>query len=261
MNNTQLKTYPYKREAIRATLMTLLSDDHIRTVSPTTRRLVERNLKAGWCQALAPPPSNDSEVVEQAQIAKEMSTLALKSPTSLVREDEMRPNSAHSTMSVNAVADADLPHLGRFRASNGSLKELSSGLRSPIIQECEAEHLPEGEFPTMQDHTSETDSQPPPNQHHRVRRISRGFGDSLASSVSGLSLINRKGKMPPPRPPKSRKSVKAAHGQLDNPEASAEEIIEASPLPSVKARFRRAPPPTPSQSKRAGKAEVEESSQ
>ena len=256
MNNTQLKTYPYKRDAIRATLLSLLSDDHIRNVSPTTRRLVERNLKADWCQALSPPPANDSEVEEEAKVAKEMSILALKSPsTSLLQGDDIRPSSAHSTMTVNAVADADLPHLRRNRNSKGSLKETEVG-------QTAAKELPimlEKDFAPASGpgHGPDSGSILPSHNQIRERRPSRGPGDLLGSSVSALSLIGRKGRrVPPPRPPKTNKSLKGSQSQpATPPDTSAEELTEANPLPSIRARDRRAPPPTPSRSKRRAEAE------
>ncbi len=115
MNNTQLRMYPYKRPAIRVTLLALLSDDHIRHVSPTTKRLVERNLKADWCAALSPAPADTEQLGAEARLAKEMSAMALKGPAAELRIEEARvPTAAGSTLSVNAVADSDLPHLRKL---------------------------------------------------------------------------------------------------------------------------------------------------
>lgn len=52
LTNTQLCTYPYKRPQIRRLLDGLLSHGHLRDISPTTRRLVERCLRAEWCVEL-----------------------------------------------------------------------------------------------------------------------------------------------------------------------------------------------------------------
>ncbi|KAL9934650.1 hypothetical protein V8E36_006425 [Tilletia maclaganii] len=52
LTNTQLCTTPYKRPQIRRLLLSLISLDHIRDVSATTKRLVERCLRAEWCVAL-----------------------------------------------------------------------------------------------------------------------------------------------------------------------------------------------------------------
>ncbi|KAJ1586119.1 hypothetical protein NDA12_005040 [Ustilago hordei] len=52
LTNTQLCTYPYKRPQIRHLLDALLAHAHLRDISPTTRRLVDRCLRAEWCVEL-----------------------------------------------------------------------------------------------------------------------------------------------------------------------------------------------------------------
>ncbi|KAJ1034612.1 hypothetical protein NDA18_001468 [Ustilago nuda] len=52
LTNTQLCTYPYKRPQIRRLLDALLAHAHLRDISPTTRRLVDRCLRAEWCVEL-----------------------------------------------------------------------------------------------------------------------------------------------------------------------------------------------------------------
>ncbi|GAA6037341.1 hypothetical protein JCM8097_008520 [Rhodosporidiobolus ruineniae] len=52
LTNTQLRTYPYKRPQLRRVLESLIAPSSYRDVDPTTRRLVERNLRGSWCQGL-----------------------------------------------------------------------------------------------------------------------------------------------------------------------------------------------------------------
>ncbi len=52
LTNTQLCTYAYKRPQIRRLLNGLLAHAHLRDISTTTRRLVERCLRAEWCVEL-----------------------------------------------------------------------------------------------------------------------------------------------------------------------------------------------------------------
>jgi hypothetical protein len=52
LTSTQLLTHPYKRSEVRRLLLGLLSHAHLRDISATTRRLVERCLKAEWCVEL-----------------------------------------------------------------------------------------------------------------------------------------------------------------------------------------------------------------
>ncbi|GAA5999166.1 Ldb17p [Rhodotorula paludigena] len=52
MTNTQLRQYPYKRPELRRVLENLIAVSFYRDCDPTTRRLVERNLRGSWCQGL-----------------------------------------------------------------------------------------------------------------------------------------------------------------------------------------------------------------
>ena len=52
LTNTQLCTYPYKRPQIRRLLNGLVAHGHLRDISTTTRRLVDRCLRAEWCVEL-----------------------------------------------------------------------------------------------------------------------------------------------------------------------------------------------------------------
>ena len=151
MANTQLRTYPYKREAIRACLLSLLSDDHIRTVSPTTRRLVERNLKADWCAVLSPAPQDQKVIDAEAKLAQQISAIALQDPVTshatneggspkVISESPTEMKSmflragngvgpAESTLSVFEVADADQPRsfLPFRRRKRSSVSEHTAG--------------------------------------------------------------------------------------------------------------------------------------
>ncbi|GAA5989997.1 hypothetical protein JCM11641_000579 [Rhodosporidiobolus odoratus] len=52
LTNTQLRQHPHKRPQLRRVLESLIAPSHYREVDPTTRRLVERNLRGSWCQGL-----------------------------------------------------------------------------------------------------------------------------------------------------------------------------------------------------------------
>lgn len=193
MTNTQLRAYPYKRAQIRATLLSLLSDDHIRNVSPTTKRLVERNLKAEWCAALSPAPTNDKEVEMEAQIAKHMSALALKDPTTMhLRPDDANSvHSVHSTLSVNAVAAADVP-LKKPRHKNSL----------PRLHEVPVGHSRSVENPHVHGHGHSTVEMPVYHRH----TSSQSNDGSAASPTSpkapsdGGQPLERKHRTPPSIP-------------------------------------------------------------
>lgn len=58
LTNTQLLTYPYKRLEIRKLLLSLVSHSHLRDISATTKRLVDRCLNAQWCLDLDRKPGD-----------------------------------------------------------------------------------------------------------------------------------------------------------------------------------------------------------
>ncbi len=51
LTNTQLRSQPYKRPQIRLVLLSLIANEHIRDINPTTKRLVQRCLDADWNEA------------------------------------------------------------------------------------------------------------------------------------------------------------------------------------------------------------------
>lgn len=89
LTNTQLRHYPYKRQELRECLESLLAGAQYRDVDPTTRRLVERNLRGTWCQGLR---NNDT---------------AATSPTTAAGVTRDGGQGGASTLSVDAVAIAE----------------------------------------------------------------------------------------------------------------------------------------------------------
>ena len=262
MTNTQLRAYPYKRAQIRATLLSLLSDDHIRPVSPTTKRLVERNLKADWCVALSPAPSNDTEVEAEARLAKHMSTIALQEPAvqHLRLEDS---NPMNSTLSVNAVAAADLPFKGSTRVKSPTNSVTSSHAPSPTHKE---HHV--GHSHSRENHRIHGVGHEAVKILTHERKTSSHSRDSksngLTNEADGLPM--KKHRVPPPRPPKKSATqslpatpppepdvpftplsatVSDSVADLDCQSVPDESENGEEAVHPIKTRFRRAPPPTP----------------
>lgn len=88
LTNTQLRQHAYKRPELRRCLESLVAQSHYRACDPTTRRLVERNLRASWCQTLR---SADAAAAAAAALAGLGMAGGSKSATG-------------STLSVDAVA-------------------------------------------------------------------------------------------------------------------------------------------------------------
>lgn len=55
LTQTQLRSYPYKREEIRDVLLSHLKYAHLQDINATTKRLVIRNLESEWCLELEKP--------------------------------------------------------------------------------------------------------------------------------------------------------------------------------------------------------------
>lgn len=263
MTNTQLRAYPYKRAQIRATLLSLLSDEHIRPVSPTTKRLVERNLKADWCVALSPAPSNDMEVEAEAQLAKHMSTIALQEPAvQHLRAEDVNP--MNSTLSVNAVAAADLPFKKPTRITSPTHHSTSPTRlpTSPTHKEHHVGHSHSRENSRIHGHGHEAVHMP--RYERKISSHSRDSKSEGLPSDAESPPVRVKHRIPPPRPPKkgATQSLPATpppepdlplqpHSATVLAEDSDARSINSNPATEedvvhpIKTRFRRAPPPTP----------------
>ncbi|KIO24103.1 hypothetical protein M407DRAFT_26461 [Tulasnella calospora MUT 4182] len=123
VTNTQLKAHPYKRLQIRNVLQSLVAHAHIRDVSQTTRRLVDRCLKAPWCVAL------DAELValkgNQCETRSVDSGVNAKSKSSFVPGDD--PKAASTTKTLHKSASMTFAQSGS--GSGGGATGLS---RTPL---------------------------------------------------------------------------------------------------------------------------------
>ncbi|KAL8287609.1 hypothetical protein RQP46_003467 [Phenoliferia psychrophenolica] len=61
LTNTQLRHHPYKRPHLRRVLLSLISNSNYKSIDPTTRRLVERNLRGTWCEGLTDDSVGEGE--------------------------------------------------------------------------------------------------------------------------------------------------------------------------------------------------------
>lgn len=62
LTNTQLRHHPYKRPLLRRVLLSLISNSNYQSTDPTTRRLVERNLRGTWCEGLTDDSVGEGEL-------------------------------------------------------------------------------------------------------------------------------------------------------------------------------------------------------
>lgn len=129
LTNTQLRQHPYKRPQLRKVLRQLVSESHYRACDPTTRRLVERNLRGSWCESLSDdltgddsgrraPPRQGSSNSENEQGYGWSSGIGGASSAAVGRHKEARG----SSWSIDAVAQAE-------EAASGSGSASASGAR------------------------------------------------------------------------------------------------------------------------------------
>ncbi|KAM0790136.1 hypothetical protein ACM66B_005459 [Microbotryomycetes sp. NB124-2] len=105
LTNTQLRYHPYKRPQLRRLLRSLIADSHYRRCDPTTKRLVERNLRGSWCEGLG---SDDSDCSVPGR--KDSVSSLLNSPPPPTAGDLLRnriQEGAASSLSIDAVAQAE----------------------------------------------------------------------------------------------------------------------------------------------------------
>lgn len=62
LTNTQLRNHPYKRPLLRRVLTSLISNSNYSQTDPTTRRLVERNLRGSWSEGLTDTSVGEGEL-------------------------------------------------------------------------------------------------------------------------------------------------------------------------------------------------------
>ncbi|CAD6890148.1 unnamed protein product [Tilletia controversa] len=127
LTNTQLCTVPYKRPQIRRLLLALVSQEHIRDVSATTKRLVDRCLRAEWCVALdeltqgTPQAGLPPTIIAQSSVPVRPTSAAQRTP--------------HAGLPTPPIAQSSVPvrptSAGHLRANNISLQPMSAQTLAP----------------------------------------------------------------------------------------------------------------------------------
>ncbi|KAI0649712.1 hypothetical protein C8Q79DRAFT_1006058 [Trametes meyenii] len=175
LTKTQLRDMPYKRPQIVRTLESLVENESIRDIDPTTKRLVTRCLSGDWCvQFRKTNPAN----AEQRKFS--------------MWEDDVRRGQSPG---LDAVSSAPAPHsAGPITGSGGASAQLErmGSLRGKHGKASRsAEHLP---LPTTSStsrtnhapHHTRTDEQPPYKVSSRAvpppsPGLRHGSGDSASS--------------------------------------------------------------------------------
>ncbi|KAI0372566.1 hypothetical protein BV20DRAFT_79262 [Pilatotrama ljubarskyi] len=145
LTKTQLRTMPYKRPQIVRALESLIENESIRDIDPTTKRLVERCLSGDWC----------------VQFRKSAGDKSGQRTLSTWEEDVQRGQSP----GLDAVSSATAPHsAGPTAGSTAQLDRMGSMRGKNGKASRSAEHLP---LPTASSSSSSTQkpSRTSPAQH------------------------------------------------------------------------------------------------
>ncbi|KAI0356846.1 hypothetical protein OH77DRAFT_174652 [Trametes cingulata] len=142
LTKTQLRNMPYKRPQIVRTLESLIENESIRDIDPTTKRLVERCLSGDWC----------------VQFRKSAGAKSDQRTFSMWEEDVQRGQSP----GLDAVTSATAPHsAGPTSGSKPQLDRMGSLRGKNGKASRSAEHLP---LPTTSSSSSSTQKPPRSSQ-------------------------------------------------------------------------------------------------
>ncbi|ORY42714.1 hypothetical protein BCR35DRAFT_356384 [Leucosporidium creatinivorum] len=128
--NTQLRHHPYKRPQLRRVLLSLISSSHYRECDPTTRRLVERNLRGSWCEGLNDESLGEGE--RRATERKGSGGMGVGWSSGMGGRGLMASKEATgSTLSVDAIAQAqDVGKVRRRGSATSTSTSFSEGVLS-----------------------------------------------------------------------------------------------------------------------------------
>ncbi|BGP56906.1 hypothetical protein JCM8202_005719 [Rhodotorula sphaerocarpa] len=267
LNNTQLRQYPYKREELRRCLESLLEGAYYREVDPTTRRLVERNLRGTWCQGLRNCESGSGTALspgastQTAAAASTVSVDAIAVTGGDDEEDGAAPNGRrhHRQPSTSSSTSRHHHRKSRKHASNDDLRHHRMlGEGGPIEEHHERHDLDEEELGPRQTKprvTVETDSAGPtrrarsrssmeeshsPNQFYLARfdgdEVGRTGHDTLRPLAAGgpahvptrpSSAAALHGSVPPSRPPAEATSGRTPSPILQHPRPRSSSLSAA----------------------------------
>ena len=128
LTNTQLRGNPYKHAQIAHTLQGLVGHSHIREISPTTRRLVERCLSADWCKEYVQHPTPADRRGSDASIGSPTS------PSSLSSFSSVAPSVYAPPLGITKSLIAPHPGLKREKSLRSSASASDLKAAAPTVK-------------------------------------------------------------------------------------------------------------------------------
>ncbi|SCZ88200.1 BZ3500_MvSof-1268-A1-R1_Chr10-2g02876 [Microbotryum saponariae] len=232
LSNTQLRHHPYKRPQLLRVLLSLISNSSYREIDPTTRRLVERNLRGSWCDGLEQDrdrlglEASHSPHGRAARIARFQQLDDARSGLSTANS---------SSISVDAIARAEQAG-GTYKnhfSSHRIFNVTSTAPLHPAELVADAPNPPEAP-PSMPPALPEIVTQP--TSHDHLRSVPSVRSDSLESLT-----LHRRRKAPPPPSERSNAVILDACMSPTTPTSQR----RAAPDPPLKSRTPTALPVGP----------------
>ncbi|KAL7284811.1 hypothetical protein ACG7TL_002121 [Trametes sanguinea] len=129
LTKTQLRNMPYKRPQIVRTLESLIENENIRDVDPTTKRLVERCLSGDWCVQFR--KSTNSNADQRKFSMWEEEVRRVDSPGLDAVSSAAAPRSADPIVGSGSGMRAQLERMGSMRGKNGKASRSAEHLPLP----------------------------------------------------------------------------------------------------------------------------------
>ncbi|PCH37392.1 hypothetical protein WOLCODRAFT_109793 [Wolfiporia cocos MD-104 SS10] len=230
LTKTQLRTMPYKRAQIVRTLESLIENETIRDVDPTTKRLVERCLSGEWCIQFR------------------------KTQDAPQRVDSPSLSVVSSPQSTTSLSTSRAERKGSIRGMRGKVTRSAENLNANISRRASGSG--QGHLDSLrQPHADSTASLPKiasaftnaPSAGRRRERIGSMDRDVPTAAFASLSTHDRQTTVVP-----EIAVVTRAHDRLDTPTSPVEppdspmSLMSSSSSSHINAKpHRRVAPPPP----------------
>ncbi|EKM57390.1 uncharacterized protein PHACADRAFT_119752 [Phanerochaete carnosa HHB-10118-sp] len=138
LTKTQLRSMPYKRAQIVHVLESLIENENIRDINPTTKRLVKRCLSGDWCaQYRKPQPKYPSSFSDTQSV---YSTDSLRSPA-LDSVSAVVASTVHTSGSNTLLAVSDTVSGGRVKSSLKASRSHENLQSTPTASKEKEKHI------------------------------------------------------------------------------------------------------------------------
>ncbi|KAH9914110.1 uncharacterized protein B0H18DRAFT_887456 [Fomitopsis serialis] len=242
LTKTQLRSMPYKRGQIVHTLESLIENESIRDIDPTTKRLVLRCLAGDWCVQFRKKTSDTPRRVDSPALS---STSAISVPQS-INSPTTRPDRSNSFRGKNAKASRSAENL----LDMGSMSRRPSDQRTPRGGYFEGLRQPSADstmsLPRIVTASTSTAASSVPKPRHRAGSMDT---EATTAAFSTLTTRERSDYNSPTSAPAAQASMvmePASPLAIVEPPDSPVSVLSSSSSSTMNSKpHRRAAPPPP----------------